>query len=205
MSSGLASNIQAKAQEVAGILYFIMHRSLWKPFYSRILTTLGINAGVLIFMFFFTYLPQLAILVFINGPLAVFTTVIMILNESTTVANMISRNFLLRDALLDTFDGTLVARDAIGIVSEGRQLKSGNDPIARLGKILKNPLSKFTPKALIRYVMFLPLNIIPFFGIIAFLLFQVGAALWAADIEQKNTQMTEDTSPNLRDSTRKAE
>lgn len=112
-------------------------------------------------MFFFTYLPQLAILAFVNGALAVFTTVLLILTESSTIVNIIARNYLLQDAILDTFDGTLVARNAIGIVSEGRQLKSGSDPIARLGKILKNPFSRFTPKALIRYVMYLPLNFIP--------------------------------------------
>lgn len=112
-------------------------------------------------MFFFTYLPQLAVLIFVNGPLAVFTTVLLILNESSTIVNMVSRNFLLQDALLDTFDGTLLSRDASGVVSEGRQLKSGRDPIDRLGKILKSPFSKFTPKALVRYVMYLPLNFIP--------------------------------------------
>ncbi|KAI1474664.1 hypothetical protein F4774DRAFT_429612 [Daldinia eschscholtzii] len=289
MSSGFASNVQTKAQEVAkedyekarvllseaaksgsylypfkGIVYFITHRSLWKPFYSRILPTLGLTAGVTASMFFFTYLPQLAILVFVNGPLAVFTTVLLILNESSTIVNLISRNFLLQDALLDTFDGTLVAKDAVGIVSEGRQLKSGQDPIGRLGKILKNPFSKFTPKALVRYIMYLPLNFIPVVGTIIFIILQgrtrgnsvhgryfqlkgwtpsqerdwlerhagpyatfgtiatllemipvasmffaftntVGAALWAADIEQRNTQMTQGTAPQLRESAKKAE
>ncbi|KAI1771637.1 hypothetical protein F4818DRAFT_444964 [Hypoxylon cercidicola] len=287
--SSFTSNIQAKAQEVAkedyekarvlftdaarsgaylypfkGIFYFMTHRSLWRPFYSRILPTLGLTAGVLGSMFFFTYLPQLAILVFVNGPLAVFTTVLLILNESSTLVNIISRNFLLQDALLDTFDGTLVARNATDIVSEGRQLKSGNDPIARLGKILKNPFSKFTPKALVRYVIYLPLNFIPVVGTIIFILLQgrtrgssvhgryfqlkrwsssqqkdwlqrhtgpyatfgtvatvlemipvlsmffaftntVGAALWAADIEERISQMTQGTAPNLRESAKKAE
>lgn len=112
-------------------------------------------------MLLFTYVPQLAILVFVNGPLAVFTTILLILNESSTIVNLISRNFLLQDALLDTFDGTLVARNATEIVSEGRQLKSGGDPISRLGKIIKNPFSKFTPTAIIRYIIYLPLNFIP--------------------------------------------
>ncbi|KAI1370727.1 hypothetical protein F4677DRAFT_437638 [Hypoxylon crocopeplum] len=289
MSSNFASNVQAKAQEVAkedygkakvllsdaarsgaylypfrGILYVLTHRALWKPFYSRILPTLGLTAGVLASMFFFTYLPQLAILVFLNGPLAVFTTILLIFNESSTIVNIISRNFLLQDALLDTFDGTLVARNATNIVSEGRQLKSGNDPIGRLGKILKSPFSKFTPKALVRYIMYLPLNFIPVVGTVIFIFLQgrtrgssvhvryfqlkgwsssrqrdwlehhagpyatfgtiatllemvpvlsmffiftntVGAALWAADIEQKNTQMAQGTAPNLRESAKEAE
>jgi hypothetical protein len=112
-------------------------------------------------MFFFTYVPQLAVLVFVNGPLAVFTTILLILSESSTIINVVSRNFMLQEALLDTFDGTLVARNATNIVAEGRQLKSGNDPIQRLGKILKSPFDRFSPKALIRYIMYLPLNFIP--------------------------------------------
>ncbi|KAI1423910.1 hypothetical protein F5Y12DRAFT_785731 [Xylaria sp. FL1777] len=282
------SRVQAKAQEVAkedydkakillseaaksgsylypfsGILYFLTHKALWKPFLSQLLPTIGLAVGVTTAMFFFTYLPQLAILVFVNGPLAVFTTILLILNESSTIVNIISRNFLLQDAILDTFDGTLVARNATGIVSEGRQLKSGNDPIARLGKIIKNPFSKFTPKAIIRYVIYLPLNFIPVVGTVVFIIIQgrtrgklvhgryfqlkgwsssqqqdwlqkhvgpyttfgtvatllemipvvsiffaftntVGAALWAADIEQKSTKMTAGTAPNLRESAKKA-
>ncbi|KAI1417159.1 hypothetical protein F5Y13DRAFT_81054 [Hypoxylon sp. FL1857] len=289
MSSGFAGNVEAKAREVAredyekarvlvsdaarsgaylypfrGIVYFLTHKSLWKPFSSRILPTLGLTAGVFASMFFFTYLPQLAVLVFVNGPLAVFTTVLLILNESSTLVNIISRNFLLQDALLDTFDGTLIARNATDLVGEGRQLKSGNDPIGRLGKILKNPFTKFTPKALVRYIMYLPLNFIPIVGTVIFILLQgrargtsvhgryfqlkgwsstqqrdwlerhtgpyttfgtiatllemipvlsmffaftntVGAALWAADIEQRNTQMTQGTAPDLRESAKKAE
>ncbi|KAI1212820.1 uncharacterized protein F4807DRAFT_414695 [Annulohypoxylon truncatum] len=289
MAGDLASNVQAKAEEVAkedyykakelladaaksraylypfkGIIYFITHKALWKPFSSRILPTLGLTLGVFASMLFFTYLPQLSILVFINGPLAVFTTTLLILNESSALVSIISRNFLLQDALLDTFDGTLVSRNATGIVREGRQLKSGNDPISRLGKILKSPFSKLTPKAFIRYVMYLPLNFIPVVGTIIFIFLQgrsrgntihdryfqlkgwsspqqqdwikrhagpyttfgtiatllemipvlsmffaftnaAGAALWAADIEQGNTQMTQGTAPRLRETAKKAE
>lgn len=144
-----------------GIVYFLSHRALWKPFMSRILPTLSLSVAVISGMFFFTYLPQLAILVFVNGPLAVVTTVLLILNESSTIVNLISKNFFLQDALLDTFDGTLVSRNATGIVSEGRELKAGRDPMERLGKILKSPFQKYSPKAFIRYIMYLPLNFIP--------------------------------------------
>ncbi|KAI1851252.1 hypothetical protein JX266_003327 [Neoarthrinium moseri] len=289
MSTGFAGSMQAKAQEVAkedyekaralaadaarsgaflypfkGIFYFLTHRALWKPLASRLLPTLGLSAAVVAGMFFFTYLPQLAILVFVNGPLAVFTTVLLILNESSTLINIVSRNFLLQDALLDTFDGTLVSRNATGVVSEGRQLKSGGDPIERLGKILKSPFEKYSPKALIRYIMYLPLNFIPIVGTVIFIFIQgrsrghsvhgryfqlkewsssrrsdwlarhtgaytafgtvatvlemipfagiffgftnaVGAALWAADIEEKNTQMEQSTAPGLREAAKKAE
>jgi hypothetical protein len=123
-------------------------------------------------MFFFTYLPQLAVLVFVNGPLAVFTTVVLILSESSTITNAIARSWLLQDALLDTFDGTLIARDATAMVKEGRQIKNGSDPMEKLGTILKTPFDRFSPKALIRYVIYLPLNFIPVVGTVIFIVLQ---------------------------------
>jgi len=125
-------------------------------------------------MFIFTYLPQLAVLVFVNGPLAAFTTILLTLSESSTIINILSRTFLIQDALVDTFDGTLVSKHQTGVVSEGRQLKAGNfnDPIAKLGKLMKSPFEKFSPTALIRYVMYLPLNFIPVVGTVIFVLVQ---------------------------------
>jgi len=146
---------------IKGIFYFASHRSLWSPFLSKLVPTLSLSVGVVTSMFFFTYIPQLTVLVFVNGPLAVFTTVLLILNESSTIVSFISKNFFLQDALLDTFDGTLVARNATNIVREGRQLKSGGDPIQRLGKVLKNPFDRFSLKGIVRYVIYLPLNFIP--------------------------------------------
>lgn len=195
MSGRFVDSVQAKAHEVAkedfdrakvlvndaarsgsyiypvkGIVYFLTHRDLWKPLLSKLAPTVGLSIGVVGFMFAFTYLPQLAILVFVNGPLAAFTTALLVLNESSTLISVISKNFLLQDALLDTFDGTLVSRNGADIVAEGRELRSGGDSIQRLGKVLKSPFDRFSPKALVRYVMYLPLNFIPVVGTVAFIL-----------------------------------
>lgn len=123
-------------------------------------------------MFALTYLPQLAIMVFVDGPIAVLTTVLLVLNESSTIVNMLSRTWILQDALLDTFDGTLVSRNATDLVTHGRELKSGSDPIAKLGKIIRSPFERFSPKAIIRYLMYLPLNFIPFVGTGVFIALQ---------------------------------
>jgi hypothetical protein len=133
-----------------------------------------LSAGVVAFMFIFTYLPQLAVLVFVNGPLAAFTTILLTLSESSTIITILSRTFLIQDALVDTFDAVLVARNKSEIVAEGRQLKPGNfnDPVQKLGKLLKSPFEKFTPKSLVRYVMYLPLNFIPVIGTVMFVLLQ---------------------------------
>ncbi|KAG6000359.1 hypothetical protein E4U21_005551 [Claviceps maximensis] len=155
-----------------GVLYFLSHGSLWKPFTSKIGQLLSVSAAVVGGMFAVTYLPQLAVLVFTSGPFAVVSTVFLVLNESSTIINMISRNFILQQAILDTFDGTLISRNATNLVRGGREIKSGSDPISRLGKTLKNPFSKFSPTALIRYVMYLPLNFVPVVGTVAFLYLQ---------------------------------
>jgi len=157
-----------------GIFYFLTHRSLWKPLLSKVIPTMSLSVGVISFMFFFTYLPQLAVLVFVNGPLAAFTTILLTLSESSTIITFLSRTFLIQDALVDTFDGVLVARNQTALLSEGRHLKPGNfnDPIAKLGKLVKSPFEKFTLKALVRYVMYLPLNFIPVVGTVIFVLLQ---------------------------------
>jgi hypothetical protein len=125
-------------------------------------------------MFVFLYVPQAAALALVNGPLAALTTILLTLSESSTIINILSRTFLLQDALVDTFDGTLVARNQTEVLAEGRQLKGGNfnDPIGKLGKLLKSPFEKYTPTAFIRYIMYLPLNFIPIVGTVMFVLLQ---------------------------------
>lgn len=253
-----AAKSKAYLYPIKGIVYFLTHRSLWKPFLSKLGPYLALSASVIAGMFAFTYVPQLGILVFVNGPLAVVTTALLVLNESSTIINMTARTWLLQDALLDTFDGTLVSRDATKLASEGREVRSGRDPMQKLGKVLKSPFEKFSPKAIIRYLIYLPLNFIPVVGTAAFIFLQgrnrgklvhgryfqlkkwsnaqqgdwlekhvgpytafgliatllemipvasifftytntVGAALWAADIEAKNTSMTDSTAPSLRE------
>ncbi|ROT37658.1 hypothetical protein SODALDRAFT_280111 [Sodiomyces alkalinus F11] len=255
---GNAAKSKAYLYPIKGIAYFATNKSLWGPFLSCIGPYFLLSVGVTTGMFAFTYVPQLTVLVLFNGPLAVFTTVLLVLNESATLINVISRNWLLQDALLDTFDGTLVSKNADSIVREGRQLQPGTDPMQKLGRILKSPFERFSPKALIRYVMYLPLNFIPLVGSALFVLIQarargqhvhgrwsasqsqdwlkrhsgpytafglvatglemipfasmffsfsntVGAALWAADMETKDTSMTDGTAPNLRETAKKAD
>ncbi|KAL2269439.1 hypothetical protein VTJ83DRAFT_1623 [Remersonia thermophila] len=155
---------------IKGIVYFFTHPELWKPLRSIIVPYITLYSGVLGSMFFFTYLPQLTVMAFVNGPLAVVTTALLILNESSTITGLLSKNNLLREAILDTFDGTLVARSCSTVVAEGRELKPRGDAIQRLGRALKKPLRKFSLTEIIRYFMYLPLNFIPVIGTAAFIL-----------------------------------
>ncbi|KAF2090022.1 hypothetical protein K490DRAFT_62896 [Saccharata proteae CBS 121410] len=242
-----------------GIAYFLTHRDLWRPLKSKLAPIVTTGVGVTTLMFVVAYLPQAAMLAIFNGPLAALSTILLVLSESSTISNILSRTFFIEDALIDTFDGTLVSRNMTSIVSEGRQVRPGSDSIAKLGKLLKKPFARFTPKAMIRYLMYLPLNFIPVIGTVLFVVLQgrkagpnaharyfqlkgmnnsqkeefiekrqaaytsfgvpavllelipvvglffsftntVGAALWAADMEQHGT-----TAPSLKDQAGKVE
>lgn len=126
-------------------------------------------------MFFFTYVPQMAIMAFTSGPLAAISAAILVLGESSAITNVLSRSFLVEDALIDTFDGTLVARDQEPLVAQGRQMKprsGGKDAMARLGKIFTRPLARLNPRALLRSLLYLPLNLIPVVGTVLYIFMQ---------------------------------
>ncbi|MCJ1228663.1 hypothetical protein MMC12_005324 [Toensbergia leucococca] len=248
---------------IRGIVYFVSHRSLWQPLISKLGPTITLGLGVTSFMFIFTYLPQTAVMAFTSGPLAAISAALLVLSESSTIFTILSKTFLIEGALTDTFDGVLVSKNTTDLVSSGRQIKAGSNPMAKLGKLVKQPFMKFTPTALIRYFMYLPLNFIPVVGTVIFVILQgkragpaahsryfqlkewnnaqrqkhieenkaaytsfgiaavllelvpiasilfaftntVGAALWAADMENGNVT-AEGTAPNLREQARKAE
>jgi hypothetical protein len=134
--------------------------------------TVSLGLGVTVFMFAVTYVPQAAVLSIFNGPLAIFTTVLLVLSEASTIFSVLSKNFLIDDALIDTFDGTLLCRNLNTLVQNERQVKSGSDPVGKLGKLVSSPFAKFTPAAIIRYFMYLPLNFIPVVGTVLFVFLQ---------------------------------
>jgi len=158
-----------------GIYYFLRHKELSKPLRNELAPLITTGIGVTTLMFLFTYLPQAALLSIFSGPLAVISTIFLVLSESATITNVISKGFFIEDALINTFDGTLLICDQQKLVSQGRVLNprgAAADVIGRLGKIAKRPFARFTPTAIIRYFMYLPLNFIPVVGPILFLLLQ---------------------------------
>lgn len=153
-------------------MYFLSNRSLWKPLIAKLAPTVTLGVGITTFMFVFTYLPQAAILAFTSGPLAAISAALLVLSESSTIFTVLSKSFLIQEALVDTFDGVLVSKGTTDLVSGGRQIKAGGNPMDKLGKLLKQPFAKFTPQALIRYFMYLPLNFIPVVGTVLFVILQ---------------------------------
>ncbi|KAA8912029.1 hypothetical protein FN846DRAFT_903912 [Sphaerosporella brunnea] len=172
-----------------GLIYFFTHRQLWKPLISRLLPLLSLSVGVVVPMFLFTfvfqlrvvrsaltrlvlayfrYMPQAFFLQFVNGPLAWVSTIALVLSESAAIISALSKNFLIEDALVDTFDQVLVSENMTDLVKNGRELKTGSS----LGRLIKKPFAIFSPQAVIRYFLYLPLNFIPVVGTAVFLVVQ---------------------------------
>lgn len=90
------------------MLYFASHRSLWKPLGAQILPAMGTGVAILASMFFFTYLPQAAIMTLFNGPIAGLTTILLVLSESSALFMFVCKSLLVQEALIDTFDGVRI-------------------------------------------------------------------------------------------------
>jgi hypothetical protein len=158
-----------------GIIFFATHKGLWGPFVSRAGRTISLGLGVTTFMFCFAYVPQMAIMAFTSGPLAAVSAALLVLSESSAITNLLSRSFLIEDALLDTFDGTLIARNQEPLLAQGRQIKpqsGGRTAAARLGKMLSRPFARLKPQSLLRSLIWLPLNLIPVVGTILYIFVQ---------------------------------
>lgn len=111
-----------------------------------------------------------------SGPLlAPISTAFLVLTESSTITNYLARTFLLKDALLDTFDGTLLSEGQESLVSNGRHLHPSGDAVSRLGEVIdhEKPVEKkereqITVASLLKQLAYLPLNFIPVVGTVLY-------------------------------------
>lgn len=72
---------------------------------SKIVPCITMGVGIFTSMFFFTYLPQAAVLAIFNGPIAAVTTALLVASEASTIFMVSAKTFLIEDSLVDTFDG----------------------------------------------------------------------------------------------------
>lgn len=116
-----------------------------------------------------SYVPQSFMLQFVNGPLAWISTIALVLSESAAIITALSKCFLIDEALIDIFDLVLLSENQISLVKNGRELRSSG---GGLGRLLKRPFAKFSPQAIVKYFLYLPLNFVPVVGTVIFLLAQ---------------------------------
>jgi hypothetical protein len=149
-----------------GLYYFATHRQLWGPLTSRLIPLFALSITVVVPMFLFTYIPQSFILTFVNGPLAWIYTVALVLEESAAIVAALSKGFLLQEALQETWERVLILEGCTQLAQE-EPVKAGG-----WAELFKRPGKLLDFQALIRYLLYLPLNFIPVIGTAAFLLMQ---------------------------------
>ncbi|SCZ89986.1 BZ3500_MvSof-1268-A1-R1_Chr9g10663 [Microbotryum saponariae] len=146
---------------IYGLIYFLRNPKLFNSvrvaLYRGVMWSICITVG----MFIVTYLPQVAVLSVVSGPL-----------ESYAITNVVLKSFLLAGATDKLFDAVLVNKGLSSLVERGREVNSTRGGGAILGKSLLKPISsKFSTEGLVRYVLTLPLNLVPAVGTIFFLFF----------------------------------
>jgi len=153
-----------------GIYYLLGHPKLWKPMRKPLLYSLALSIFITVNLFIWTYLPQVAVLAIVNGPLAFVTVVPLILSESAAITLFVARAFWLAPALDNVFDEVLLKQGLTDLVAQGRQV-DGTGKSKRLGATLMSPLNRFSKEGIIRYLLSLPLNAIPVVGTVFFLFY----------------------------------
>lgn len=189
MAENIKADIRAQAQKAAeigkdailshaylyplqGIYYAATHRSVYGPIQEQVVPRLVLSVVVLVALFATVYVPQSLALSLFSGPLGFVSAVPLVLSESNFLIQLLSGLFLTdkKDLLFDT---VLLDRDLSTLVSTGRNLGStgpgkGSKAIGKMTAKLTSPLQKFSPEALVKYLLTIPLNSIPAIGTILF-------------------------------------
>lgn len=153
---------------IQGIIYALNHESVRGPITAQVMPRLILSAIVLIALFATVYVPQSLAMALFSGPLGFVSAVPLVLSEANVIVSILS-SFLLTDKKDLLFDTVLLDQGMDEIVSNGRELSpSGGGKFKALKSKLSSPLQKFSPEALIKYLISIPLNMVPAIGTILF-------------------------------------
>lgn len=171
------------SNKMQGISYFLARPFLWPLLRARFLTAVILSIVVLLVLFTFTYLPQVAFLALFHGIAgAWFNGTILVLGEATVIVAILFEAFFVDETQVDIFDATLVAEGYEDLVREGRPVAPAIDaadtdegvvrlePVQRLGHpTMTACFSPFSLRQIVEYIALLPVNFIPWAGVPLFL------------------------------------
>jgi hypothetical protein len=164
-------------------LFFLTRPFLWPLLRARFLTATILSIVVLLVLFTFTYLPQVAFLAIFHGIAGAWLNgTILVLAESTVIVAILFEAFFVDETQVDIFDATLVAEGYEDLVREGRPVAPAVDAadtdegVVRLDPVqrLRHPtkpacFSPFSFRQIFEYIALLPVMFIPWAGVPLFL------------------------------------
>lgn len=154
---------------IYGCVYLAKHPRLVETIKPMLVRSLAISMFTVSAMFTFTYLPQVAVLSVISGPLSFIAAVPLVLAETYAIILFIHRTFLNAAVSERIFDAVLVQKGLSDLVENGRTLSKRGGSI-ELGKSILAPVkNRFSTAGFARYLVTLPLNFIPGVGTAIFL------------------------------------
>ncbi|KAF2273910.1 uncharacterized protein EI97DRAFT_138327 [Westerdykella ornata] len=156
-----------------GIFYFITHPFLYPLLRARLLPAFLLSIFVLLNLFLWTYLPQVAFLaLFQKHGSAWVNGTFLVLGEGAAIVAILFEAFLVDESQVDVFDAVLVEEGFDDLVRNYRPVSedSLNNPVKRLGKPTKPSVyGPFSFRQIAEFVLLLPLNFIPYVGVPLFL------------------------------------
>lgn len=93
----------------------------------------------------------------------------LVLGEAYVIIMFIGKNFLFGQLTTDLFDAVMVQKGHAALVEKHRAVTTRSTGGRQLGRVLTRPLSKLSTDNIVRYLLTLPLNLIPVVGTVFFL------------------------------------
>lgn len=96
--------LRSAAYPLQGIYYFARHREFWPLWAGRLLPLSIISVIIYLVLFFFAYLPQVALLAIWQGRGAWFNASILTLGEGQVLIQTLFEGFFVDECRVDIFD-----------------------------------------------------------------------------------------------------
>ncbi|KAF1916267.1 hypothetical protein BDU57DRAFT_448295 [Ampelomyces quisqualis] len=167
-------NVVACSYLLKGIVFFIAHPFLYPLLKARILPAFFLSAFIIVNLFVWTYLPQVAFLALFhkNGSAWVNGT-FLVLGEGAAVVAILFESFLADESQVDIFDAVMIYKGHEDLLRQHRPVTedSLNNPVRRLGKPASSSVyAPFSFRQIVEFVLLLPVNFVPYVGVPLFLL-----------------------------------
>ncbi|KAK3290930.1 uncharacterized protein B0H64DRAFT_49750 [Chaetomium fimeti] len=165
--------LKSAAYPIRGIWYFLRHPEFYPLFVSRLLPLSIISFLVYFILFAFAFLPQFLFLLIFHGRAgAVINTTVLVLGEGLVVIQGLFEGFFVDECRVDIFDATLINHGLTDLIAPQRVLfLDAPNAVRMLGK--PTTRAEYQPWSLIQIIeliVFLPLNLVPYVGTIAFIM-----------------------------------
>jgi uncharacterized protein involved in cysteine biosynthesis len=156
-----------------GIHYSLRHPSLLGSIKSQLYKSALTSLAITVSFFAMFYLPQVAFLALTSGPLALLSAIPLVLGEASVVSKFVVKGLWMADAQEKLFDAVLASQPSgAPLVENAKNLsRSSSGRKSQVGRLLMKPVARFSPAELVRYVISLPLSIVPGLGTVFFLVY----------------------------------